>query len=333
MEDAKTQLLDMGFTAAQIDLAINQTKSQDIAVLITFIENQQQGGVQNQEQPQGQSISNLVNQEDVAILISLGHSKNASEKSLIMTGNKGVELATKWIDEHKADQDFEEELLIIQQEGKKMSPEEAQMKARELQQKLREKRRKEEEQNAIEQERNRIQSGKQMTQARRDLEDLKKKQEADHLRRQREQDERDRLAMLEQLRRDKEARFGHAPQQAQVQKQQEKPKTPIEQFELGIKQIRMAQPPDLVPDKAFNSMNLISKILENIIKNPQEQKFRKISLTGKPFLEKIDGTFGAKNALDALGFVEDGANYVINSQDIQLLSKALDITNRELQSL
>lgn len=30
-----------------------------------------------------------------------------------MTGNKGVELATKWIDEHKGDQDFEEELLMI----------------------------------------------------------------------------------------------------------------------------------------------------------------------------------------------------------------------------
>jgi len=45
-------------------------------------------------------------------------------------------------------------------------------------------------------------------------------------------------------------------------------------------------------------------ILENILKSPSEPKFRKISLTSQVFQTKIEDTFGARAALDGLGFVE-----------------------------
>lgn len=44
--------------------------------------------------------------------MSLGYSKNVAEKSLLLTGNQSKEDAEKWINEHKNDNDFEEELRI-----------------------------------------------------------------------------------------------------------------------------------------------------------------------------------------------------------------------------
>ncbi|CAD8112520.1 unnamed protein product [Paramecium sonneborni] len=333
MDNAKTSLLEMGFTEEQITNAINSTNSYDIGVLLTYIENQSQDNPQTQTQSQQQqqldSISKYVNEEHVAILMSQGYSKNVSEKSLLLSNNQGVDAAIKWIEEHKNDQDFEEELQIVGS-GKKISPEEAAFKARELQQKLREKRRIAEEQAAFEQEKNRIASGKAMNDVRRELEEQKKKQEALKAKREREQFLKDKQEMEEQLRREKEARFGKSYTQQQQQQQQKK-YSPIELFELGIKQIKVAYPPDLIPDTAFNSLSLILKILENIYKNPQEEKFRKISLTSQAYLNKIDAIIGARTALDGLGFIQNDGFYVFQNVDVSILQKAIAIVQNELK--
>ncbi|CAD8082422.1 unnamed protein product [Paramecium primaurelia] len=334
MENPKTYLQEMGFTEEQITNAINSTNSTDIEVLITYIESQTSDNPQPQQQQapaqQLDSITKYVNEEHVAILMSEGHSKNVAEKSLLFSQNLGVEAAKKWIEEHKNDQDFEEELQIVGT-GKKISPEEAAFKARELQQKLREKRRIAEEQAALEQEKNRIASGKAMNDVRRELEEQKKKQEALRAKREREQFLKDKQEMEEQLRREKEARFGKSYTQSNQQQQQQKNYSPIELFELGIKQIKVAYPPDLIPDTAYNSLSLIQKVLENILKNPQEEKFRKISLTSQAYLTKIDQVLGARNALDGLGFQENNGFYVYQNADVSNLQKAISIVQNELK--
>ncbi|CAK60866.1 unnamed protein product (macronuclear) [Paramecium tetraurelia] len=334
MESSKTQLQDMGFTDEQITNAINSTNSTDIEVLITYIESQTSDNPQPQQQQaaaqQFDSITKYVSEEHVAILMSEGHSKNVAEKSLLLSQNQGVEAAKQWIEEHKNDQDFEEELQIVGN-GKKISPEEAAFKARELQQKLREKRRIAEEQAAFEQEKNRIASGKAMNDVRRELDEQKKKLEAQKAKREREQFLKDKQEMEEQLRREKEARFGKSYAQPSQQQQQQKKYSPIELFELGIKQIKVAYPPDLIPDTAYNSLTLIQKILENILKNPQEEKFRKISLTSQAYLTKIEQVLGARNALDGLGFEENNGFYVFQSADVSNLQKAISIVQTELK--
>ena len=75
----------------------------------------------------------------------------------------------------------------------------------------------------------------------------------------------------------------------------------------------------MVPDVAVNSLSLIKRILgnqnyilENIIKNPAEPKFRKIQLTSQVYQTKVEQVFGAKNALDGLGFVEQEGFYVLS---------------------
>ncbi len=90
-------------------------------------------------EPEGQSISGMVNSELVATLMSIGYSKNVSEKALFLNSNN-FDTAMEWIYCNQTEKDFEEELIICQsgQEKKpKMSDEEAYQKAKELQEKAR----------------------------------------------------------------------------------------------------------------------------------------------------------------------------------------------------
>ena len=79
---------------------------------------------------------------------------------------------------------------------------------------------------------------------------------------EKEEQARAKQQMEEQLRRDKEERFGKkypgqtgASSSGQQQKQPEY--TPLQKFEVAIKQIITASPPELIDDKAKNCINLI----------------------------------------------------------------------------
>lgn len=102
-------------------------------------ENQIEQNPEINKEPEGQSISGLVNEEFVAILLSMGYSKNVAEKALFLKKNNFDE-AMEWIYCNQGEQDFEEELRILEkcQEPKsKLSDEEAYKKAKELQEKAR----------------------------------------------------------------------------------------------------------------------------------------------------------------------------------------------------
>jgi len=158
---------------------------------------------------EGQAISHMVNQDLAKELESMGYSKNVREKALLMTGNTSVEAALNWIEEHRNDPDFEEEMRIVaQKEEKKLTPEEAMAKAMELQKMLREKRKKREEEEALERERNRIQSGKALSEAKRALQEAEKQREIERIMREKKQDEEYKKKLLEDYERERIARFG-----------------------------------------------------------------------------------------------------------------------------
>lgn len=92
-----------------------------------------------------------------------------------MTQGAGVAAAKEWIDEHRYEPDFNEPLFIVRQSANapKLTPEEAKKKAKELQAKIREERAKKDKQAEHEAEIARLKSGKGLTQAQRDLEELK----------------------------------------------------------------------------------------------------------------------------------------------------------------
>ena len=85
----------------------------------------------------GESISGLVDQTMVAQLISMGYSKNVSEKSLFLNKNN-FDGAMEWIYVNQSENDFEEELTIVQGKPKSnLTEAEQYAKAKELQERAR----------------------------------------------------------------------------------------------------------------------------------------------------------------------------------------------------
>ncbi len=60
-----------------------------------------------------QAISGMVNQDLVKQLTTLGYNKHVAEKSIFMTQAKEAGKALDWIEQHKNDPDFEEQLFIV----------------------------------------------------------------------------------------------------------------------------------------------------------------------------------------------------------------------------
>jgi uncharacterized UBP type Zn finger protein len=93
--------------------------------------------LQETQSQKGESISGLVDQIMVAQLMSMGYSKNVSEKSLFLNKNN-FDGAMEWIYVNQSENDFEEELTIVQGKPKSnLTEEEQYAKAKELQERAR----------------------------------------------------------------------------------------------------------------------------------------------------------------------------------------------------
>ncbi|EGR31040.1 hypothetical protein IMG5_118650 [Ichthyophthirius multifiliis] len=300
------------------------------------IETQQKQPETQQPQEQWVSVSQFVDQNLSKQVQELGYTKNIAEKALFMTQQKSIESALDWIEQNKENKDFEEELLVSiqQQENKpKLTEQEAKQKARELQEKLRQERVKREQQDQIERERNRIKSNKLMGNAQREIQEMKQKQEALQAKKQKEQDMIEKQRILEQLKRDKEERFGKKFDTLSKPAQSEKKEpTQIEKFEIALKQIKIAQPRNLFLDKASICLKTIQVYINNIVNNPTEDKYRKIKLENKAFQQRVCECFGGRESLLNLGFIEEPEFLNCINPDFQLLQNALRILEQEIQT-
>ena len=63
---------------------------------------------------EGKSISNFVNKELVDNLVQSGFPQAVAEKAIFLTGNKNIDDAITWIENHQYDSDYLEELRIIE---------------------------------------------------------------------------------------------------------------------------------------------------------------------------------------------------------------------------
>jgi hypothetical protein len=61
-----------------------------------------------------------------------------------------------------------------------------------------------------------------------------------------------------------------------------------------------------------NALNIINKIIMNIISNPHSDKYRKISKTNKAFSEKIQNVKGGEEIMLALGFQIVSNDYILH---------------------
>jgi len=122
-QDVKAQLKDFGFNDDQIIVALKHSANKSVEGLVQWIsdhpeieelilketalvtENPKPADsdklvpeeTTKPSEPQGKSISEMVNQEWTVILEGMGYSKNVREKALLMSGNRSVEAALEWI--------------------------------------------------------------------------------------------------------------------------------------------------------------------------------------------------------------------------------------------
>jgi hypothetical protein len=355
-EDVSQGLKDMGFQEDQIAIALKHSGDKTLEGLINWIDahpnleefigkEPSTGGAMDTEKVQGegekateeekaaeeegQSISGMVNQEFATVIEGMGYSKNVREKALLMTSNGGVEQALEWIEQHREDPDFEEEMKVVG-EKKKLSPEEAAQKARELQERIRENRRKKEEEDAFEREKNRVASGKALTEAKRLLAETEKKRDIDIKMKEKREDEVYKQKLLEEMEREKAAKFG----KDYVMKKNLMEENPEEKLNKAMKQMRTVYPTFSYPDTIRTCLTTIKTILGNILKNPTEQKFQKINLSNENFKNRVGDIVGGIFILNQCGFQEEEGFLILKDLNkMDFLPKAIAIMDREILNL
>jgi len=338
VEDHTPTLLDMGFTQEQVTVALKHSQNKSLDGLVTWITDhpnleefagkEPATGTEMQTEPQGKPISGLVSQELAAGLESMGYSKNVREKALLMTGNGSVEAALEWIESNKTAPDFEEEMLMVQDDSKpKLTPEEAAERAKELQIRLREARKKRDAEEELERERNRISGGKAMTETKRIMDEQQRKRDIETVMKEKQEDAVAHDKIMEQLERDRKERFGdkYVPL-SQVTKE----KPPIEQVQFGINQMRKVYPPFSYGDQLRTCWNTIKTVCGNILKNPDEPKFQTINLANPNFKARVIDIVGGQFLLQQVGFVEENGHLVLKKKDLKLFQDTIALLEKEI---
>jgi len=276
-------------------------------------------------------ISDKVNQTYVTELQGMGFTKEVSEKALFLTQNSSLEAAMNWIEEHQGDSDFLEELRIVggtEPVASKLTPEEAATKARELQERLRKKRADEEKALQQEQERTRLRMGKELNMARQQYEDAELKRAADARLREKRLQEKELADIKEQVRREKEARFGKAfPSESKPQA------SPHELMANALKTIKTMYPQHRAPDVARTAMATLRVYLNNLLTNPDEEKFRRIRKDNRAFQDRVAKVTAGLNFLKAVGFTEESEHWAVGVQNNELLADGVRLLDENLATL
>ena len=301
-------------------------------------EKQPEQNQQNENPPQEEkkvekkSILDFIKPEIAQQLQEMGFSKNVSEKACLFT-QSNIEQAVEWISTHQNDPDFEEPAQIevsAEAPKPKISKEEAAIKAKELQEKMRKMHEEKQKEMDREHERLRIQNAKEMAKAR----EAEKERQAKlfvELKKKREKEEAEhRRQVLEEIERDKAERMGkkYVPPE-----QKQKVYSKEENIQYFIKTIKTVYNPFRAADTLRNCFKTLKIILSNIVKNPNEDKFKTIKLSNPNVHERIGKISIALKLLEELGFVHEDEIMKLTNIDIDLFNKTIGYLETELSQL
>ena len=289
----------------------------------------------NQEEPKKEtkSILEFIKPEVATQLQEMGFSKNVSEKACLFT-NSNIEQAIEWISQHQGDPDFEEpaqiEVSPDQQPKVQMSKEEAAIKAKELQEKMRKIHEEKQKEIDREHERLRIQNAKEMAKAREAEKERQAKLFVEQKKKREKEEAEHRRQVLEEIERDKAERMGkkYVPPE-----QKQKVYTKEENVQYFIKTIKTVYNPFRAADTLKNCFKTLKIILANIIKNPNEDKFKTIKLSNPNVHERIGKISIALKLLEELGFVHEDEIMKVTNVDTDLFNKTIGYLENELSQL
>ena len=270
------------------------------------------------------SILDFIKPEVAQQLQEMGFSKNVSEKACLFS-QSNLEQAVEWISVHQNDPDFEEPAQIeVSAEPSKpqISKEEAAIKAKELQEKIRKMHEEKQKEMDREHEKLRIQNAKEMAKAREAEKERQARlfvEEAEH-----------RRQVLEEIERDKAERMGkkYVPPE-----QKQKVYSKEENIQYFIKTIKTVYNPFRAADTLRNCFKTLKILLNNIVKNPNEDKFKTIKLTNPNIHERIGKISIALKLLEELGFVHEDEVMKITDINIDLFNKTIGYLETELSQL
>ena len=297
-------------------------------------DNNQQPNDKPQEEPkvEKKSILDFINPAVAQQLQEMGFSKNVSEKACLFS-QSNIEAAVAWIEQHQSDPDFEEPAQIevsAEKPKPQMSKEEAAIKAKELQEKMRKMHEEKQKEMDREHERIRIQNAKEMAKAR----EAEKERQAKlfvELKKKREKEEAEhRRQVLEEIERDKAERMGkkYIPPE-----QKQKVYTKEENIQYFIKTIKTVYNPFRAAETLKNCFKTLKIILSNILKNPNEDKFKTIKLSNPNVHERIGKISIALKLLEELGFIHSDEVMTVTNIDTDLFNKTIGYLETELSQL
>ena len=279
------------------------------------------------------SILDFIKPEVALQLQDMGFSKNVSEKACLFT-QSNIEQAVEWISQHQGDPDFEEPAQIEVSENQppkiQMSKEEAAIKAKELQQKMRKIHEEKQKELDREHERLRIQNAKEMAKAREAEKERQAKIFVEQKKRREKEDAEHRRQVLEQLERDKAERLGkkYVPPE-----QKQKVYTKEENIQYLIRSIKTVYNPFRAGDTMKVCFKTMRLMLNNVIKNPNEEKFKTIKLSNPNVHERMGKISLAVKILEELGFVKNDELMTITNVDTNLFNETIGYLDEELSKL
>jgi len=166
--------------------------------------------------------------------------------------------------------------------------------------------------------------------AKRDMEEAETKRFIEQQKRKKLEEEMEKKRMLEQLARDKEERFG---KKFDVNQQVKKEPTPIENVKYYTDAIIKLYPTFRCGTQSKDCLNLIKIAVGNILKNKDEEKFRKLKMTNPNVQERLVKIPLSLKLLKNLGFVESGEFNVLEKVDEALLKESFEYLEQALAKL
>ncbi|XP_031285521.1 UBX domain-containing protein 1-like [Pistacia vera] len=275
-----------------------------------------------------------VNQKLLRQLEEFGFSLARSARALHYSGNSSLEDAINWIINHENDADIDEmPLVAVNIEIESLEPdrttEEIKMKAQELRDRARQKKEEEEKKLDREREKERIRAGKELFEAKRIAEDNERKRFIALKKAEKEEEKRAREKVLQKLEADKlerrqklglpsENRAGVDRSTPVVQdKMNSLPvlhMTKLDHMRECLRHLRRNyKDEDARVKMAFQTLLIY---VGNVVKNPNEEKFRKIRLSNPLFQQRVGSLEGGIEFLELCGFERiEGDNFLFLPRD------------------
>ncbi|KMZ60843.1 hypothetical protein ZOSMA_56G00740 [Zostera marina] len=281
-------------------------------------------------------------------LKTMGFSEARATRALHYSKNTSLEDSINWIAEHENDTDIDQMPLVSAKTDSKkpsLTPEEIKIKAQELRERARKKKEEEERRMEREREKERIRMGKELLEAKKSEEANERKRLMFLRQAEKDEEKRAREKIRQKLEEDKAERrrkLGLPPEDPGVIKpsahpvQEKKSFLPIkpvtkgEQMRDCLRTLKQTHKDD--DAKVKKAFQTLLTYIGNIVKNPNEEKFRKIRLTNPSFQDRVGSLKGGVEFLQICGFEKlDGDESIFLARDKVDMS-VLNMAGSEINS-